>query len=320
MASFGLMLRQGWLGKDVSFDTIREIVSRYEITKFDSVWFADHFFVKSHPSNSHFEAWITLAAVAAITNRLRLGTAVTCNSYRHPALLAKMSSTLDVISNGRLDLGIGAGWHREEYLSCGMPFPSFDVRVEQLREAVQLMTKMWTEEKANFSGKYYTIHGALNQPKPVQKPHPPIWIGGKSDKILRVVAELADGCNFLHTSTEEFSHLQDKLDIYCDEIKRNPGEIHRCWQGEAFTDTDPERLQSFVKRTKESSSIPEMRQMPVTDYLARRIVGTPQECIERVDSLIDVGTTHFILYFLDFPGFNGLRTFSNEVIPCFSKT
>src|SRR5579864_9507883 len=121
---------------------------------------------------------------------------VTCNSYRPPALLAKMASTVDALSHGRLDFGIGAGWYEEEYVAYGYPYPGTRERLERLREAVQVILAMWTQEEASFEGTYYAVRGAINQPKGVQKPHIPLLIGGGGEKVtLRLVAQYGDACN-----------------------------------------------------------------------------------------------------------------------------
>jgi alkanesulfonate monooxygenase SsuD/methylene tetrahydromethanopterin reductase-like flavin-dependent oxidoreductase (luciferase family) len=146
-----------------------------------------------------FECWTSTAALARDTTRIRIGQLVTCAGFRNPALLAKMASTVDVLSHGRLEFGIGAGWFESEYLAYGYPFPETPVRLRQLRETLQILTAMWTQEEARMEGKYYHIQGAINQPKGVQRPHIPLLVGGKGEQVtLKLVARFADACNFTH--------------------------------------------------------------------------------------------------------------------------
>jgi alkanesulfonate monooxygenase SsuD/methylene tetrahydromethanopterin reductase-like flavin-dependent oxidoreductase (luciferase family) len=190
---FGVFLgaAQGAPGETTNYDTIRKVTLKCEELNFDSCWLADHFvprkvlpYQKSPiPSpDPFFECWTTLTALAIETKKIRLGTFVLCNSYRYPSLVAKMSATLDFISRGRLELGIGAGFFKEEYIMYGIPFPKLAVRIKQLEESIQIIKKMWTEEEASFNGKYYTIKKAFNNPKPIQRPHPPIWVGCRRNK------------------------------------------------------------------------------------------------------------------------------------------
>ena len=173
------------------------------------------------------EGWTTLAALAAVTEKIRLGTLVTPVSYRNPALLAKMAATVDIISHGRLTLGIGAGWYEDEYRQYGWDFPKAAARIRQLEEAVQLIKAMWTQPRPSFSGRYFQIQEAILEPKPLQKPHPPILIGGSGEQLtLRVVARQADACNLFGNPQE----VRRKLEIlrgHCENEGRDFDEIER---------------------------------------------------------------------------------------------
>jgi len=203
MIRFGCIIPQGWLGELAGcvhgreFEATKNVALQCEKLGFDSIWVYDHFITFPATTQACFESWTTLSALATLTKNVGLGQIVTCNSYRYPSVLAKMGATLDVISNGRLNLGIGAGWYKLEYNAYGIPYPKDSVRIAQLREAVQIIKKMWTEDEPSFHGQYYTIDKAINSPKPIQKPHPPILIGGRGKKLtLGVMAEFADRCNF----------------------------------------------------------------------------------------------------------------------------
>src|SRR6266700_3684812 len=233
---FGLSLPQGWT---MDLARIKDPVEAYEaMTRvaqtadevgFDSAWLVDHFHTIPHPSQEvTFECWTTTAALARDTKRIRIGQAVTCNGYRHPALLAKIASTLDVLSHGRLNFGIGAGgWNEHEASAYGYDQHDGPSRLRHLREAVQVIRAMWTQEEAVFEGKYYQVHGAINQPKGVQKPHIPLLIGGGGEQVtLKLVAQYGDACNIggdIPTIRHKFAILKQ----HCDTVGRDYKSIHR---------------------------------------------------------------------------------------------
>src|SRR5438874_10267459 len=175
---FGLLVPQGWhfdladIADPIEqFEAMVRVGTEAERLGFDSIWLYDHFHNVPTPElETNFECWISTAALARETSTVRIGQLVTCNNYRNPALLAKMASTVDVLSHGRLDFGIGAGWYEEEYRAYSYDFPDGPTRLRQLRDAAQIILKMWTEDEAIFEGKYHQVHGAINQPKGVQKP------------------------------------------------------------------------------------------------------------------------------------------------------
>src|SRR5216683_2932853 len=198
---FGVSLPQGWTMdlariKDAveAYETMTRVAQTADELGFASVWLVDHFHTVPHPSQEPtFECWTTTAALARDTKRVRIGQMVTCNGYRNPALLAKMASTVDVLSHGRLNFGIGAGWHEHEYRAYGYDYPDTSDRLRLLREAVQVILAMWTQEEAAFEGTYYHVRGAINQPKGVQKPHIPLLIAGGGEKVtLKLVAQYGD--------------------------------------------------------------------------------------------------------------------------------
>jgi F420-dependent oxidoreductase-like protein len=162
-----------------------------------------------------------MAALARDTSTIRLGQMVTCNGYRQPSLLAKMASCVDVMSHGRLILGIGAGWYQHEYEAYGYEYLETPERLRMLRESLQVIRAMWTQQQATFDGSYYKIRGAINEPKPLQKPHPPIWIGGGGEKVtLKLVAQYGDACNF-NADVETVRHKLDVLRAHCETVGRD---------------------------------------------------------------------------------------------------
>lgn len=197
------------------------------IPVFEHAWLYDHFApINGDVGGPCLEGWTALAALAALTERLRLGLMVTGNTYRHPAVLAKIAATLDVISNGRLDFGIGAGWNEYEHESMGIPLYKPGERIRRFGEACEVFRRLFTEPVVDFDGRYYQLKEARSEPKPVQKPYPPFVIGGGGEKLtLRVVATYADIWNYTGTSVEEFTHKVKVLREHCEAIGRDPDEI-----------------------------------------------------------------------------------------------
>jgi F420-dependent oxidoreductase-like protein len=199
---------------------------------FGGFWMFDHFVpINGHVEGPCMDGWTLLGAVAAVTGRVRLGLMVGCNGYRYPAVLAKIATTVDQVSGGRLDVGLGAGWFDLEYNMYGIPFPPPVQRIRELDEACEALKLLWTQELATFEGKYYQLHEARHEPKPVQKPYPPLVIGGGGEKLmLRVVAKHADMYNFGGGTPEEAQHKNAVLDEHCAAIGRDPGAIRRSTQ------------------------------------------------------------------------------------------
>ncbi len=202
------------------------------IPVFEHAWLFDHFMpLGNDPTGPCLEGWTLLAAYAAQTERLRVGLMVTGNTYRHPAVLANMGATVDIISRGRLDFGIGAGWNELEHTAYGIPLPRPGERIARLAEACEVIKLMWTQEAPDFAGKYYQLQGARCEPKPVQKPYPPFMIGGGGEqKTLRVVAQYADLWNFSGGPVEDFVHKNQVLDEHCAAVGRDPASIQRSVQ------------------------------------------------------------------------------------------
>lgn len=196
------------------------------------VWGFDHFVpLRSDPGDPCPEGWTTLTALAVQTTRVRVGLMVAGNTYRHPAVLAKMAATLDVITGGRLEFGIGAGWHEGEHRMYGIPYGTPAERIWALGEACEVIRALWTNDVSDFAGRTYTLTQAHCEPKPVQRPYPPITIGGTGEKLtLRVVARHADRWNFNGKSVEEFVRLNEILDEHCRVVGRDPAAITRSVQ------------------------------------------------------------------------------------------
>jgi len=277
---------------------------------YDTAWTFDHFFpIFGDPSGPCLEGWITLTALMSETSRLRAGVLVTGNTYRHPAVLAKMAATLDHISGGRLILGLGAAWFEREHTAYGIPFYTTAERIHRLGEAARLIKLLWTEPQVTFDGRFYRLQDAYCEPKPVQRPHPPIMIGGGGEKLtLRVVAEHADQWNTFG-SPEDFRRKIAILREHARAVGRDPEQIEVSWAG-ALHVTDSASEKAVVLQ-----ALAETYGRPVEAVEPTVLVGSVPEIVERLHRYLEVGVTHFIGILR--PPFHhpSLRRFADEVIP-----
>lgn len=315
MIRFGVQLHQ----EEYDLAKMKWAWRTIEELKFDSVWIYDHFYPMSkHTSTSILEAWTILPLLASETKRIRFGVFVTCNSYRFPPVLAKIAATVDVVSEGRLEFGIGAGWYDTEYEAYGILFPTPGTRIKQLDEAIELMKEIWTGKHVSFQGQFYRIKNLITHPKPVQKPYPPLWIGGKGDKLLKVAAKHADYINFPGTSVEETKDRLTVLKEHCASLGRKYEDIIKTWHARMVIDENPEKAKKKALQFKESSFIKTTIEMTNNDYLKRNIIGTPQECIKQIQQFIDEGITYFIFHFPYSMDLSAQRIFTEKVASSFS--
>lgn len=222
---FGLCTDQ-----NLPFPTLVERWQRFEQLGFDSVWDCDHYVQPGRPTGPYFEGWTLLAGLAARTERIRIGVLVSCNTFRHPALLAKEAVTVDHISNGRLDVGLGAGWYKPEHEQFGIPFPGNAELVGRFREAVEVVDRLLRDEITTYEGRYYRLRDAASRPRPVQQPRPPLMLGAHGPKMLGIVARHADAWNSFGT-VEEMRERNAILDEHCAAIGRDPDTISRSLYG-----------------------------------------------------------------------------------------
>jgi len=209
-----------------TWPTLLERWLLFEALGFDSIWDSDHFFQPSWSAEPNFEAWTVLAALAASTKRIRIGVLVSSNTFRHPALLAKQAVTVDHISHGRLDLGLGAGWFEAEHAMFGIPFPDAAERVGRFREAVEIVDQLLRNDETTYEGQYYQVRQARFRPRPIQQPRPPLTLGGHKPRMLRVVAKYADVWNSFGT-VEEIRTRNETLNELCAASGRDPHSIRR---------------------------------------------------------------------------------------------
>ncbi len=313
---FGLLVPQGWRMDLVgitdhveAYETMTRVAQEAEALDYDSIWLFDHFHTVPKPTQEPtFEAWTSTAALARDTRRIRIGQMVTCNNYRNPALLAKMASTVDVLSHGRLDFGIGAGWYEHEFRAYGYEFPDGPTRLRQLRDALQIIRAMWTQEEAVFEGKYYQVRGAINQPKGVQKPHIPLLIGGTGEQVtLKLVAQYGDACNIGHLDNEGLARKYAILKQHCENVGRDYNTIRRtalfnCAIAE--NDADALAKSELYKRNIPSGRLRE-----------QALIGTPDAIRKRLVEIEQAGAQELIIFLQDSAQLESVRMFARECIP-----
>jgi F420-dependent oxidoreductase-like protein len=281
---------------------------------YDTAWTYDHFLpITGNTKGPCLDGWMLLGALAAKTSKIRLGVLVTGNTYRHPAVLAKMATTVDLLSNGRLELGIGAGWFEVEHTAYGIPFYSAKERTRRLEEAVQIIRALWSEKETNFSGKYYQIKNAPFEPKPLQKPHPPILIGGQGPKwTLPIVAQYADIWNVpLLISPPKIAELMKTLNGYCEKFQRDCNTIEKSALRKLVMTDDPKVIDQTVQ------TFARMRNLPPEEVRTMLVAGSTEEVKKQIQMYIDAGITHIIFNTYQPFDRDGLQRFAKEVMPAF---
>lgn len=314
----GAFVPQGWrmdlvgVAPEDQWSTMLDAATRIESLGYDTAWVYDHFHTVPEPTQeATHECWTLMGALAAATDTIRLGQMCTCNSYRLPSYMAKVASTVDVISGGRLEFAIGAGWYEHEYLAYGYQYPRDGIRIAQLDEAVQIILQMWTEDEATFEGEHYSVKGAINQPKPLQDPYPPMWIaGGGEKKTLRTVAKYADYANFAGT-VETFAHKSNVLEEHCEAIGRDSNEIGRTLHLLIVVVDDEQSGAAVFERAAEQGGRPLEKWMASAQVVA----GTPQQVIDQIGAYKDAGCVHLTGYFPDIVWGDSLERFAAEVMP-----
>jgi F420-dependent oxidoreductase-like protein len=304
---FGALLRQA----ENRWESIAESARICDDLGFHSIHFIDHLLAIPDPTRDILEAWTTMTACAGVTRHVRLSGNVLCNSFRSPALLAKMGASLDVISGGRFELAIGAGWHEPEYQAYGFPFPGPGVRIEQLAEAVRLIKRLWTGERVDFEGRHYQVRGGICRPRPVQSPRPPIVIGGAGEKkMLRLVAEEADVWN---CSAGNYAQLDRKIAVlreHCAAVGRDPASLELSLQDLVVIAPTDGALQAPLADARKRLAF-------FGDVDAIATIGTPDRCIDTLKRKVAQGITSFVCLFTDGGQPGTVRLFGEKVLPAF---
>jgi len=313
---FGVFVPQGWR---MDLVEISDPVEQYEamtrvaqavdaIEAYDSIWVYDHFHPVPVPvQETVFECWTITAALARDTKRVNIGQMVTCNGYRSPALLAKMASTVDVMSHGRLYCGLGAGWYEHEWRAYGYGFPETRERMRAFTEACEIVVRMWTEGAPTFQGNYYTIDAPINLPKGVRKPHPSFWIGGGGERVtLKLVAKWANACN-IGGNPETLRHKFAVLREHCDALGRDYNSIIRS------TSLEPIILRKPGEAPEAALALARQN---FGNSFPNAVIGTPDEVVEQIQTLIDAGANYLLLFFPRIAyDHEQLHWFAEEIIP-----
>ncbi|HEX4789199.1 MAG TPA: LLM class F420-dependent oxidoreductase [Actinospica sp.] len=323
---FGMFIPQGWrldlagLAPADHWRTMLEVARAAESGPFESIWVFDHFHTVPVPTDeATHEAWTLMAAFAAVTERVRLGQMCTCMGYRDPAYLAKVAATADLISGGRVEMGIGAGWYEHEWRAYGYGFPSAGERLRQLDEGVQIMRQLWTEGTATFSGKHYQVDGAICRPLPLQEGGIPLWIaGGGERKTLRIAAQYAAYTNF-DGSPEGFVHKSEVLAEHCRELGTDYDAIVRSANyniviGE--TEKDVQDRLAWIRAHFEPLLPPDVLERTYQQWAEGPLVGTPEQITENLAAMGKLGMSYTILYFPEAAyDRSGIELFASRVAP-----
>jgi probable F420-dependent oxidoreductase len=293
------------------WNTFLSIAKKTEQLRYDSVWVSDHF-VSPNGRPHGLEAWTVLSALASSTHRIGLGTYVLCNQFRHPSLLAKMAATLDNVSGGRLNLGIGAGWLKDEHLAFGFRWDKHSARIERLSETIEVVKKLWTENHVTYEGKYFQLKDATSDPKPLQKPHPPVWVGGNSSSIRKVVADKGDGWIPVLPSPRQLAHGVLQIKEEMSRGGRQPQRLRVAYGGSGCT------LIAESENKVRKLAEPLIRSMGKHE-IDSCLIGTAAQCIQKIEQYRKAGAQEIVAGFYDFPSLNGLKLFAKAVIPHFKK-
>ncbi len=328
---FGLFIPQGWRLDLVDIPTerhwpvMRDLAAHADRGSWDSLWVYDHFHTVPVPSDeATHEAWSLMSAYAATTSRIKLGQMCTAMSYRNPVYLAKVAATADVISGGRVQMGIGGGWYEHEWRAYGYGFPSAGVRLGRLDEGVQIMRDAWREGRVSFAGKHYQVDGAIVAPRPLQDGGLPLWIAGGGEKVtLRIAAKYADYTNFT-SEPDGFAHKSQVLAEHCRQVGTDYDRIVRSANfnaviGESDADVKAriERIRTTQAAKVDGKAVDAMLGMLTAPDAA---AGTPEQVAEKLRRMRDLGCEYAIMYFPEAAyDRSGIEAFEREVIPALSS-
>jgi F420-dependent oxidoreductase-like protein len=310
---FGVFVPQGWR---MDLVKIKDPIEKYEAMtrvaqvadkgRWDAIWVYDHFHTVPEPTlEATFECWTITSTLVRDTKRVRVGQMVGCNGYRNPALYAKIASTVDVASHGRLNAGIGAGWYEHEWRAYGYGFPELRERMGMFKEACEIVHKMWTEDYPTFQGKYYTIDRPINEPKGVQKPHIPLWIGGSGERVtLKLVAQFGDACN-IGGDPQTIRHKLGVLREHCDTAGRNYDDIIKSSEANVLVIGKGEDVDKATARARKDESFRE-----------GTLVADADQVVAHLESMIEAGIEYVIIYMPSIAyDQEPMQRFESEVIP-----
>ncbi|QHC59837.1 LLM class F420-dependent oxidoreductase [Rathayibacter sp. VKM Ac-2760] len=325
---FGLFIPQGWRHDLVGIDPaeqwriMRDLAQHADAGPWESVWVYDHFHtVPVVTEEATHEAWTLMAAFAAATSRVRLGQMCTCMSYRNPAHLAKIATTVDLVSGGRVEMGIGGGWYEHEWRAYGYGFPPIAERLGRLDEGVQIMRQAWTEGVSTLDGRYYQVDGAVNRPLPLQDGGIPLWVAGGGEKVtLRIAAQYAQYTNFAG-APEAFDHKSAVLRGHCERLGTDYAAITRSSNYNVMIAETEAEVEKGLQRLEERVT-PALGAEAAAAFVAEYrspdalAVGTPAQIVDRLGDMRDRGMDYAITYFPDAAyDRSGLELFERDVVP-----
>lgn len=302
---FGIYLPQ----VGFTYPELRERATRCEVLGFGSVWLYDHLSAPGLPEMPSFEAWTLATALATSTSRIRVGHLVLCNSFRHPAVLAKMATTLDVVSGGRLDLGIGSGSWRAEHDQAGLPWGSLAERTERLGDTLEILHRSWGDQPATYTGRHYQIRELWNVPQPLQRPHPPIVIGGVGPRsTLPLAARYADVWNLPTYGLSDVDGTLRDLTQACETVGRDPASLRRSVEAVVVIGEDAQDLRRQRERAQ--------RRYGTAGFglEAGGFVGPPDQVLDRIGQFVARGFSHFVFLTADRAGETSLSLLAEHVV------
>ena len=311
MVQFGLQIEPAF---GFAYDEVAGLASECRPHGYTSIWASDHFMLNAgQPDRNCLDCWTLLAALAAEVKDVRLGPLVTCMSYRNPALLAKIAASVDMISSGRLEFGAGAGWKDVEYHTYGIPFPSPGERVDRFLEGTEIIVRLWTQPRVSYEGRYHSVSEAVSAPKPEQKPHPPILIGGSRPRMLLAMARFADVVNMGGSpSPEAYAETLDQLERMCEEEATDFDRIRKTHFGTFVIGATDREVDDVVARVAGCEGL------AVAEYRAKRsraFVGTSEGAVALINRYADLGVTQVMTVFPFGDELRSLRLFADRVIP-----
>ncbi|MCE7736763.1 MAG: LLM class flavin-dependent oxidoreductase [Candidatus Heimdallarchaeota archaeon] len=297
-----------------NFQQIYDICQSAELNNFNTAWFSDHFMMTKDSSDlTSYECFAAMMAAASRTEKLRIGALVFCNSYRHPAVLAKQIASLDHFSNGRIDFGYGSGWKELEYNAYGIDYPSAGIRIKQLAEGIDVIRALWKDEYANYSGDYYNLKNAISFPKPLQDPVP-IWVGTMEakPKMLELAAKQADGINIAWSfAPDVYQEKLQRIDEFCEKYGRDPSTLMKSYGvWTRIYESDEEKMKAFKETAEKRGFTLE----EVVNRYAGSLHGTLDEIKEKLRKYKKLGITHFVFMFPGDQEIKSMEIFSKEII------
>jgi F420-dependent oxidoreductase-like protein len=302
--------------EDVTWDQWVALAETCERSGIEALFRSDHYLSLSSPGRVAHDAWTTLAGLAALTTTLRFGSLVSPVTFRHPSVLANAAATVDHISGGRVELGMGAGWMEPEHRAYGFPFPPLRERLEHLAEQIEIVHRLWTEDRISFAGKHYALDDCPAQPKPLQKPRPPLLVGGRAKPgSANPAARFADEYNVIGSSLDEYAEARRALDAACERVGRDPKTLRMSVMTGFLLGTDKADLHEKAHASMERWGAELSAEEAVARYRGRGTAGTPDELVDGLRRLEEVGVERIMLQHIRHEDLETVELLGREVVP-----